>query len=51
MHFDDSTIQFLRSYIYDSQDKNEQSIVLLIKYHYKTILLMGDASQRNEKYL
>lgn len=51
MHFDDSTIQFLRSYIYDSQDKNEQSIVLLIKYHYKTILLMGDASQRNEKIL
>lgn len=51
INFKDATIHFLNGYIYRSDDKNEYSIVTLIKYHNINILLMGDATKNNEKLL
>ncbi|MBO0927127.1 DNA internalization-related competence protein ComEC/Rec2 [Staphylococcus sp. 30400_3112M30941] len=47
----ESDFTFLNSYIQGSQDKNEYSIVTLIKYHNKKVLLMGDATKNNEEIL
>ncbi|PNZ29776.1 late competence protein ComEC [Staphylococcus petrasii] len=46
-----SNISFLNSYLPISEDKNEQSIVLLVKYRMINILLMGDATKNNETLL
>lgn len=47
----ESDFTFLNSYIQGSQDKNEYSIVTLINYHNKKVLLMGDATKNNEEIL
>lgn len=51
IHLSNSNISFLHSYIPMSEDKNEQSIVLLVKYRKINILLMGDATKNNETVL
>ncbi|WP_242685716.1 DNA internalization-related competence protein ComEC/Rec2 [Staphylococcus simiae] len=51
INFKDTTINFLIGYIYTSDDKNEYSIVTLIKYRNINILLMGDATKNNENLL
>lgn len=46
-----ATLRFMDTYIKDSDDKNEQSIVILISYKHKKILLTGDMSIKNEELL
>lgn len=51
INLNDTTINFLNSYIFASEDKNEYSIVTMIKYRDSNILLMGDATKNNEKLI
>lgn len=46
-----SKIRFLHSYIPTSEDKNEQSLIILINYKTYHLLLMGDATKNNEALL
>ncbi|PTU87269.1 DNA internalization-related competence protein ComEC/Rec2 [Staphylococcus pasteuri] len=47
----DGKLEFLDTYIQESDDKNEHSIVTLLKYKNKTILLTGDMTINNEELL
>lgn len=51
INFKNSTVQFLNSIINSSNDLNEHSIVLIIRYEGKNILLTGDATKNNETLL
>ncbi|MEJ7241788.1 MBL fold metallo-hydrolase, partial [Staphylococcus caprae] len=44
-------LKFFNTFIPASSDKNEQSIIILIQYRNKNILLMGDATKNNESIL
>ncbi|POA05096.1 ComEC/Rec2 family competence protein, partial [Staphylococcus caprae] len=44
-------LKFFNTFIPASSDKNEQSIITLIQYRNKNILLMGDATKNNESIL
>lgn len=47
----DSSFLFFDSFIPNSRDKNEYSIITMITYQNKKVLLMGDASKNNESLL
>lgn len=51
LNLKDTTLRFLDTYIKDSDDKNEQSIVILLSYKHKNILLTGDMTIQNETLL
>ncbi|SUM03444.1 DNA internalization-related competence protein ComEC/Rec2 [Staphylococcus devriesei] len=51
INLNSSTIHFFHTYIPTSNDKNEQSVILLIDYLKYKILLMGDATKNNENIL
>lgn len=51
LNLKDTTLRFLDTYIKDSDDKNEHSIVILLSYKHKNILLTGDMTIQNEALL
>ncbi|WP_259337868.1 DNA internalization-related competence protein ComEC/Rec2 [Staphylococcus devriesei] len=51
INLNSSTIHFFHTYIPTSNDKNEQSVILLIDYLKYKILLMVDATKNNENIL
>ena len=48
---DDTELEIYDTFISSSSDKNEYSIITLIKYNNRNILLMGDATKNNEDIL
>lgn len=48
---DDAKLNFFDTYLPHSSDRNEYSIITLIEYNSKNILLMGDATKNNEDIL
>lgn len=51
INFEVTKLKFFNTFIPASSDKNEQSIIILIQYRNKNILLMGDATKNNESIL
>ncbi|WP_371315827.1 DNA internalization-related competence protein ComEC/Rec2 [Staphylococcus capitis] len=48
---DDTELEIYDTFISSSSDKNEYSIITLIKYNNRNILLMGEATKNNEDIL
>ena len=51
IHLKEAKISFLHAFIDSIEDKNAQSIILLIEYKNQNLLLMGDAIEENENLL
>lgn len=51
IHLKEAKISFLHVFIDSIEDKNAQSIILLIEYKNQNLLLMGDAIEENENLL
>ena len=51
LNVNDAQLKFFHTYINNSDDKNEQSIIILIQCKNRNILLMGDATVNNEQKL
>lgn len=51
INIDDAKLKIYDTFIDSSSDKNEYSIITLIEYNNRKILLMGDATKNNEDIL